>query len=78
MTIKEQNVVELELATEEENVDTSKLRIREPGVDETSTQCNLELALVIVSNLSDDICPKTNWEFRPKNGRLDYFKIYID
>jgi len=51
------------LASEEENVVGSKLGIRELEVDETSIQCNLKLAHVIVSNPSDVILPKTNWEF---------------
>jgi hypothetical protein len=33
--------------------------------------------MVILSNPSDEILPKTNWEFRPKSGRLDYFEIYV-
>jgi uncharacterized membrane protein len=46
------------------NIITSKLGIKELGIDETNIQCNLELAHVIVFNPSDEICPKTNWEFR--------------
>jgi hypothetical protein len=34
--------------------------------------------MVIMSNPSDEILPKTNWELWPKNGRLNYFKIYIN
>jgi hypothetical protein len=34
--------------------------IEEPRVDETSSQCNLKLDVVIVSNPSDEILPKTN------------------
>jgi hypothetical protein len=41
------------LAIEKKNVVAPKLGIREPKVDETSTQCNLELAQVIVSNPSE-------------------------
>jgi hypothetical protein len=51
------------LAIEKQNVAASKLGIGEPRVDETSTQYNLELAHVIVFNPSDEIYPKTNWEF---------------
>jgi hypothetical protein len=50
------------LATQEQNVVTLELKVGEPGFDETNIQCNLKLAMVIVSNPS---------------GRLDYFIIYI-
>ncbi len=63
LVIEEQNVAALELAIEEQNVVTSKLGVKELGFDETSTQCNLELAMVIVSNPS---------------GRLYYFRIYVN
>jgi len=58
----EQNVVALELAIEEQNVVTLELKVGELGFDETNTQCNLELVMVIASNPS---------------GRLHYFIIYI-
>jgi hypothetical protein len=45
------------------NIITSELGIKELGIDETNIQCNLELAHVIVFNPSDEIYPKTNWEF---------------
>ncbi len=71
LAIEEQNVVASKLAIEEQNVIPLKLaigeqnvtRIEEPKVDETSNQCNLELDMVIMSNPSDEILPKTNWEF---------------
>jgi hypothetical protein len=30
--------------------------------------------MVIVSNLSDEIPPKTNWEFWPRSVRWDHLK----
>jgi len=62
LAIEEQNVVS-ELATKEQNVAALELGVGEPRLDETSIQCNLKLAMVIVSN---------------PNGRLNYFKIYIN
>ncbi len=70
-TIEEQNVTALKLAIKEQNVTTSKLaieeknvaKIEEPRIDETSSQCNLKLDMVFVSNLSDEILPQKNWEF---------------
>ncbi len=76
--VQEQNVVTLELAIKEQNVVASEYWTGKLGVDETNIQRNLELAHVIVFNPSDEICPKTNWEFWLKNGRLDYFRIYIN
>ncbi len=63
MAIEEQNVVVSKLATKEQNVVTLKLRVWEPKLDETNTQCDLKLAMVIMFNQS---------------GRLNYFKIYIN
>jgi hypothetical protein len=71
LKVQEQNVAASKLAIEEQNVVPLELAIREqidvgieePKVDETSSQCNLEFDMVIVSNLSDEIPPKTNWEF---------------
>jgi hypothetical protein len=81
LAIGEQNVVALELAIEEKNVDPfefaikeqNAIRIKELRVDETSNQCKLKLDMVIMSNPSDEIPPKTNWEFQLRSGRLDYF-----
>jgi hypothetical protein len=61
--IEEQNVVAPKFAIEDQNVVASKLRVGELELDQTSTQCNLKLAMVIVSNLS---------------GRLNYFRIYLN
>jgi hypothetical protein len=61
--IQKQNVVSPKLAIEEQNVVASELGIDKPIVDETSIQCNFELAHVILSNLNDEILPKTNWKF---------------
>jgi hypothetical protein len=58
LVIEEQNVDVSELAIKEQNVAASKLGVRVPKLDETSIQCNLKLAMVIMSNL---------------NGRLNYF-----
>jgi hypothetical protein len=66
LAIEEQNGTTLELAIKEQNVTTSKLaieeknvvKIEEPRIDETSSQCNLKLDMVFVSNLSDEILPK--------------------
>jgi hypothetical protein len=63
LAIEEQNVVISKLATKEQNVVVSKLGIWEPGLNETNIQCNLKLAMVIISNPS---------------GRLNYFKFYIN
>ncbi len=68
LSIKEQNVASLELTIEEQNVVSSKLTIKKqnavgikkPKVDEPSNQYNLKLDMVIVSNPSDEILPKTN------------------
>jgi hypothetical protein len=46
-------------------------------IDESSNLCGLKLIMVIIYNLNDEITPNTDWEFRLKNARLDYFKIYI-
>jgi hypothetical protein len=62
LAIEEQNVTALELATKT-NVATLELGIGKLRVDETNIQCNLKLAHVIVFNPSDEIYPKTNWEF---------------
>jgi len=59
LAIEEQNVVPLELLIMEQNA----IKIEELRVDETSSQCNLKLDTAIVSNPSDEILPKTNWEF---------------
>ncbi len=69
--VQQQNVAPSKLTIGEQNVNG----IEEPRVDETSSQCNLKLDVVIVSNPSDEILPKTNQEFQPKSGRLDYFGI---
>ncbi len=58
----EQNNFASELAIEEQNVVTLELKVGEPRFNETNTQCNLELVMVIMSNPS---------------GRLLYFIIYI-
>jgi hypothetical protein len=58
----EQNIVASKLAIEKQNIVTVELKVGEHGFNETNTQCNLELAIVIVSNPS---------------GRLHYFIIYI-
>jgi hypothetical protein len=55
----------------------SKLRIGEPSVDETNSQCNLELFMVLVSNPIDEIPRKKHWKFL-LSGRLNYFRIYIN
>ncbi len=86
MAIEEQNVIALELAIEEKNIVPFQLTIREQNVtrikelrvDETSSQCKLEFDIVIMSNPSGEIPPKTNWEFQSKSGRLNYFRIYIN
>ncbi len=62
LAIEQQNVATLGLATQEQNVVTLELKVGEPGFDETNIQCNLKLAMVIMSNPS---------------GRLHYFIIYI-
>jgi hypothetical protein len=62
LAIEEQNVTTSELATQEQNVVTLELKVGECGFNETNTQRNLKLAMVIVSNPS---------------GRLHYFIIYI-
>jgi hypothetical protein len=56
LAIKEQNVVPSKLIIVEKNV----VGIKKPKVDKTSNQCNLELDIVIMSNPSDEILPKTN------------------
>jgi hypothetical protein len=49
----------------------------EPKVGESSNPYVLELAMVVVCNSNDEIPSNTDWEFLPKNGGLDYFRIYI-
>jgi hypothetical protein len=56
LAIEEQNVVPSKLTIKEQNVDG----IEKPRINNTSNQCNLELDMVIVSNPSDEILPKTN------------------
>jgi hypothetical protein len=58
LTIGEQNVAPLQPKLEEQNFVPSKL-----GVDESSNQCGLELAMVIFCNSNDDITPNIDWEF---------------
>jgi hypothetical protein len=74
LAIEEKNVAPFELAIKEQNF----VRIKELRVDETNSQCKLKLDMVIVSNPSYEIPPKTNWEFQPKSGKLNYFRIYIN
>jgi hypothetical protein len=68
----EQNVVPSELRPREQNVVLSKLRI-----DESNNLCGLELTMMTVCNSNDEITFNTYWEFRSRNGGLDYFRIYI-
>ncbi len=63
---------------QEQNVVASKLASGEPKVDETSSQCSWKLVMEIVSNPSDEIPRKKNWEFQSQSGRLNYLKIYIN
>jgi hypothetical protein len=69
---REQNVAPSKLKPREQNVVSSKLRI-----DESNNFCGLELIMVIIYNSNDEITPNTDWEFRPRNGGLNCFKIYI-
>jgi len=62
IAVEEQNVAS-KLTIGEQNVIALELAIKGPEVDETSNQCNLKLTTMIMSNLSDEIFPKTKWEF---------------
>jgi len=62
IAVEEQNVAS-ELTIGEQNVIALELAIKGLEVDETSNQCNLKLTTMIMSNLSDEIFPKTKWEF---------------
>jgi len=57
--VQQKNVVASKLAIREQNA----FRIEELRVDETINKCNLKLDMVIVSNPTDEIPPKTNWNF---------------
>jgi hypothetical protein len=61
-----------QLRPKEQNVVLSKLIIDEPN-----NLCGLKLIMVIICNSNDEITPNTYWEFRSRNGGLDYFRIYI-
>jgi hypothetical protein len=63
IAIEEQNVVTSKLAIGKQNIIASKLVIKGLQVDETSSQCNLKLTIMIMSNPNDEIPSKTNWEF---------------
>jgi len=71
LEVWKQNVISSELTIGEQNVTPL-----EPKVGESSNPYVLELTMVVVCNSNDEI-PSIIWEFLPKNGGLDYFRIYI-
>jgi hypothetical protein len=58
LTIGEQSATPLQSRFGEQKVVPLEL-----GVDESSNQCGLELAMVNFHNSNDEIIPNTNWEF---------------
>jgi hypothetical protein len=56
------SIVPSKLGIREQNA----TRIEEPRVDEINNQCNLKFNMVILSNPSDEIPPKTNSNFDQK------------
>jgi hypothetical protein len=72
-TLGEQDVPPSTSTLGEQNLTSSNLKI-----DESSNLCGLELTMVTISHSNDEITPNTDWEFRPKNGALRCFGIYVN
>jgi hypothetical protein len=83
-TLGEQNVVPSKSTLGEQDVPPSKSTLGEQNltsnlkIDESNNLCGLELTMVSISHSNDEITPNTDWEFRPKNGGLRCFGIYVN
>jgi hypothetical protein len=84
-TLGEQNVVPSKSTLGEQDVPPSKSTLGEQNltssnfkIDESSNLCGLKLTMVTISHSNDEITPNTDWEFRPKNGGLGCFEIYVN